>query len=60
MGEWVENPGWDDDTQLDGDETVDALVRENRRQERERRILEQQQRRIERHGRAVPLGARIS
>ncbi|XP_034244870.1 receptor-binding cancer antigen expressed on SiSo cells [Thrips palmi] len=60
LGEWVENPGWDDDSQLDGDETVDALVRENRRQERERRLLEQQQRRMERHGRAVPLGARIS
>lgn len=60
LGEWVENPGWDEDTQLDGDETVDAIVRENRRQERERRLLEQQQRRMERHGRAAPLGARIS
>lgn len=60
LGEWVENPGWDDDTHLDCDETVDAIVREKRRKEREKRLLEQQQRRIERHGRAVPLGARIS
>ncbi|KAK3925406.1 Receptor-binding cancer antigen expressed on SiSo cells [Frankliniella fusca] len=60
LGEWVENPGWDDDTQLDCDETVDAIVREKRRKEREKRLLEQQQKRLERHGRAVPLGARIS
>lgn len=59
LGEWVENPGWEDDTQVDCDESVDALVREKRRQERERRHLEQQQRRMERHGRVLPLGARI-
>ena len=45
LGEWVENPGWDDDTQLDCDESVDAIVREKRRLERERRLLEHQQRR---------------
>ena len=60
LGEWLENPGWDDDTQLDCDETVDAIVREKRRQERERRLLEQQQRRMERHARTIPLGARLS
>lgn len=60
LGEWVENPGWDDDTQLDCDETVDAIVREKRRVEREKRHLEQQQRRMERQARSMPLGARIS
>lgn len=57
MGEWEENTGWEGETL---DLSVKVALHEKKRQERERRLWEQQQRRLERSNRPVPLGARVS
>lgn len=56
MGEWEEGAGWEEQTQNDFD--TQNILREKRRQERERRLWEQQQRKQEKFMR--PLGAKIS
>lgn len=58
LGEWEENSGWEEQTNPDWD--PQTVLREKRRQERERRIWEQQQRKQEKVMRPVSLGAKIS
>lgn len=58
MGEWDENSGWESETL---DWSVKVALHEKKKQERERRLWEQQQKRQERmSNRPVPLGARVS
>ncbi|XP_063227483.1 receptor-binding cancer antigen expressed on SiSo cells [Bacillus rossius redtenbacheri] len=62
LGTWEDSPGWEDQTQEDWD--PDAILREKRRLERQRRLTAQQQKKQEKElskvGRAPALGARIS
>lgn len=57
LGEWEENSGWEEQTNPDWD--PQTVLREKRRQERERRVWEQQQKRQEKVMRPL-LGAKIS
>lgn len=56
LGEWEEGSGWEEQTK--SDLNPQDIIREKRRQERERRLWEQQQKKHEKHNR--PLGAKIS
>ncbi|GLV45490.1 uncharacterized protein CBL_05593 [Carabus blaptoides fortunei] len=57
LGVWEDTQGWEEQTQPDWDPQL--VLREKRRQERERRIWEQQQRK-EKVMRPLSLGAKIS
>lgn len=57
MGEWEENSGWEGETM---DWSVKVALHEKKKQERERKLWEQQQKRLERNSRPVPLGAKVS
>ncbi|XP_033230643.1 receptor-binding cancer antigen expressed on SiSo cells [Belonocnema kinseyi] len=60
LKEWEDNAaGWEEETVEEfGDPT--EVLREQKRRERERRLFEQQQKRMERNIRPQPLGAKIT
>jgi len=59
LTEWEENAaGWEVDAMNDFNDATKVL-REQRRRERELRLMEQQQRRLERTTKSQPLGAKL-
>jgi len=59
LEEWEENTaGWEVDAINDFNDPTKVL-REHRRREREQRLIEQQQKRMERTAKPQPLGAKL-
>lgn len=59
LQEWEDNTvGWEEETSKEFGDAAKTL-RELKRQEREQRLFEQQQKRIERNSRPQPLGAKL-